>query len=233
MSYDEFDAWEEAAHAAMFEGFIEDPGARDHFYEVLYDEIVEDFTGSRLRSFLEKEPNVATPALEALGEARGFHNTHNTAAFIFAAIAAEVGLQSLLFKPVVYGLVHAESAASLITKLALANRDEGFTKILLRLLAAHGGVDILNHSRSASTKSIWQEFLLVRTKRNRIVHQAEAASAEEAEIAISVASCIIDELFPLMVKKLGLFLHGHTVRDVPEEVFSASLSPFSNPSRAE
>lgn len=35
MPYDEFDAWEEEARAAMFEGFIEDPSTREHFYEVL------------------------------------------------------------------------------------------------------------------------------------------------------------------------------------------------------
>lgn len=222
MSYDEFDAMEEAAHAAMFEGFIEDPSAREHFYEELYDEIVADFTQARLRSFFEKEPEVATPASSALGEAKSFLDTHSTAAFIFAAIAAEFGLKSLLFRPVVYGLVHAESAAGLVTQLVLANRDEGFTKILLKLLAAHGGVDILNHSRSSSAKSIWEEFLLVRTKRNRVVHQAESASKEEAEIAVSVASCIVEELFPAMVKNLGLYLDGFTVRDSPP----ASSVPF-------
>ncbi len=72
MSYDEFDAWQEAAHDAMFEGFIEDPSAREHFYGELYDEIVKDFTRARLRSFFEMEPEVAIPASKALGESKNF-----------------------------------------------------------------------------------------------------------------------------------------------------------------
>ncbi len=115
-----------------------------------------------------------------------------------------------------YGLVHAESAASLVTSLVLANKDEGFTKILLKLLAAHGGIDLLKHSRSSSKKTLWEEFLLVRTKRNRVVHQADSASQEEAETAVSVASCIIEELFPEMVRNLGLYIDGYTVRDLPK-----------------
>jgi hypothetical protein len=58
MSYDEYDAWEEEAHAAMFESFIADPSVQEHFYTALYDEIVQDFTDARLRSFFEKEPEV-------------------------------------------------------------------------------------------------------------------------------------------------------------------------------
>jgi hypothetical protein len=58
-----------------------------------------------------------------LEEAKKFLPHHDTAAFIFAYIAAEVGLTSALLKPIVHGLVHSETAAALITKLAIKHSD--------------------------------------------------------------------------------------------------------------
>jgi hypothetical protein len=90
-------------------------------------------------------------------------------------------------------------------------------------------VDLLNYSRAESAKSIWQEFLVIRAKRNLVVHRAETASEEEAGLAISVASCIVEELFPSMIKKLGLYLHGHTVRDVAENAPAGTASGLTKP----
>ena len=107
MSYDEADAWEEAGMEAMYEQVTSDPAVKQQFYEQLYDEIVKDFTDNRLRSFYEEKPDVVAPAIDALEQAKKFLPHHDTAAFIFAYIAAEVGLTSALLKPIVHGLVHS------------------------------------------------------------------------------------------------------------------------------
>lgn len=212
MSYDENDAAYDAMVDSMYQQFIEDPDTHAHFYQELYDDIVRDFTEARLRSFLEAEPLIAAPALAALADARRFQGTHDTAAFLFGAIATEVGLRTALQKPIVYGLVHAESAAGLIAKLLFARSDESLTKLMLDLLASHGGVDLRTHRRAAGMKPVWEEVSAIREKRNQVVHRAVTVSSDDAALAIAVSTCILDELFPALVARLGLKFEGGRIQ---------------------
>ncbi len=150
MSYDESDA----AWDAMYDAFRE--SARDDFYEELYDEIVRDFATSRLQAFYESNPLLAHAPLEALSQARALQAEHPSAAVVFAATGMEVGLRTVLLKPLVYGLVHAESSAPLIMELAVAHKDESLLKALVKILAAHGGVDLQTFKRVDSSKTLWQ-----------------------------------------------------------------------------
>jgi hypothetical protein len=219
MSYDENDAAYDGMVDSMYQQFIEDPSTHEHFYQELYDEIVKDFTEARLRSFFEAEPLVAAPAVAALADARRFQGNHDTAAFLFGAIATEVGLRTTLQKPIVYGLVHAESAAGLIARILFARSDERLTKLMLDLLASHGGVDLRTHARPGSAKSIWEEISSVREKRNQVVHRAVPASAADADLAIAVSTCILDELFPSLVARLGMrFMAGRVGYSTPSSV---------------
>lgn len=211
MSYDEIDAWNDAAMDAMYEQVMGDPNVRDQFYQELYDTIVVDFTEARLRSYYEAHPDVATVARHSLTEAVVLIGEHASAALVFAATAAELALRATLLAPVVYGLVHADTAAALITKLAIGHKDERFVKVLLDLLAAHGGADPRTHRRPGSRASIWEELASVKMARNDVVHEGAVASREVAELAIGVATGFLDELFPVVVAKLGLQLRGDLV----------------------
>lgn len=215
MSYDEADAWQDAAMESLYSDFLEDPGTRATFYEELYDEIVQDFTAARLRSYFIENPDLAAPAARALADARALTAVHQTAGFMFGAIALDVALGAVLLRPIVYGLVHSDTAAALITKLAIAHQDENFTKVLLDLLASFGGVDPRTQYRVVGGPKLWDEMLTIRQKRNGIAHRAELATGEEAQLAIAVASCMIEELFPVVVRTLGLHLHGTTVCEQP------------------
>ena len=211
MSMDEWEAAQDEALSALYSEFREDPDTRNSFYEELYDEIVQDFTEARLRSYFVANPELAMPAARALADARTLVPTHTTGGFLFGAIAAEVALRAVLLKPILYGLVHSDTAAALITKAAIAYQDEGFTKVLLDLLASFGGVDPRTWYRATGGQKLWDEILVVRTKRNGVMHRAESATDADAELAINVAACIVEQLFPSVVAKLGLHLHGLTV----------------------
>jgi hypothetical protein len=56
-------------------------------------------------------------------------------------------------------------------------------------------------------------MVTIRQKRNGVVHRAEVATEDEAQLAIAVAACMIEGLFPVVVGTLGLHLHGTTVCD--------------------
>lgn len=211
MSMDEWEAERETYIDELYREFLESPDTEAEFRERLYDGIVGDFTDDRLTSFYVNEPRLAKPALRALADAKTLLATNSTAAFVFAAIALEVGIKSVLLKPIIHGLVYSDDAAGLVAKLFMRTRDEGMTKILLDLLDKFGGVDPRTHQRQGSARNLWDESKDIGNKRNRTVHRAESRSLEEAEFAVAVADCVLGVLFPRVIKNLGLALKADVV----------------------
>ncbi len=100
MATDENDAAYELAMSALY---------KEHSAEA-----IAEFKAARLRSFY-----LAAPAAAALAEARLLCPSHPSACVVFAAIAIEVGIKAVLLKPIVFGLLHSESVASLVTDLVI------------------------------------------------------------------------------------------------------------------
>lgn len=187
---------------AMYEQYL------DELYEEHRKEAIEEFTSDRLSSYYSENKQLAKPAFEALSEARTLREVSPTASLILAAVAMEVGLKAILLKPIVHGLVHTESVASLVTDLALSHAGmERYRKLLIHLLRDHGGVDLDTFTRSGSPKNLWLEISEIQTVRNAIMHRAEKASPEMARLALAVASEIIDSIFPDIVMGMGFHLH--------------------------
>jgi len=180
----------------------------DELYREHKEQAIGEFTDDRLKSFYLAHPLVVASPVRALAEARALFERHTTAAQVFAVIAVEVGLKVALLKPVVYGLVHNESTAEIITDLTLRHtRFDFFHQLLYQILSEHGGVDLKSHTRGGASKGLWPEILEIQKCRDRIVHRAESATREQAEQAIGVGRAILEELFPAVVSHLGLHLH--------------------------
>ncbi len=204
--------------------------AREQYLDDLYEEhrkeAIEEFTSERLSSYYIENKQLAKPAFEALSDARELSALKPTASLVFAAIAMEVGLKAILLKPIVYGLVHTNSVASLITDLALAHTGMGrYQKLLFHLLRDHGGVDLDTFTRSGSKKTLWVEISEIQTARNAIMHRAEKGSPKMAELSLAVASEIIDHIFPGIVEGMGFHLHdGYRICADPQCRFKGT--PF-------
>lgn len=181
---------------------------QEEWLDVLYNEhreqAMEEFTAERLHSYYLDNRSINQPALHALAEARKLIDEHPTAAHIFASIAIEVGLKIALLKPIVYGLVHSESAAGIITDLAIWHTGDRFQKILFKILSDHGGVDLSTFQRKEARKKLWEEIQDVHKKRNVILHRGELISHEDAKQSIVVAAAILEDLFPKVIKAIGL-----------------------------
>ena len=189
-----------------------DEAAYDQYMAELYEEhkkeAIEEFTAERLSTYFLDNKLLAKPAVQALSTARNLITTNPTAGFIFAAIAMEVGLKSSLLKPIVYGLVHAESVASLITDLAVSHTGmDRYRKLLLQLLQEHGGVKLDTYRRQGSNHILWQEIKNVIDIRNHVMHRAELASEENAKLALTAATEILENIFPSVVNRMGMHLH--------------------------
>jgi hypothetical protein len=190
----------------------EDEYAYDEYMAQMYEEhkaeAIEEFTYERLQSYYSDNRLLAKPAFYALSEAQNLLEINATAGFIFAAIAMEVGLKETLLKPIVFGLVHVASSASLVTNLVMSHQNmDRYKELLLQILRDHGGVDLQSYKRLGSNKTIWEEISNIKTKRNLILHTAQTSSHEEATLALAVASTILGELFPAVVTRMGLHLH--------------------------
>lgn len=190
--------WEEAAYEEAMEAL----------YAEHKEQAIEEFTDERLQSYYIAHPSIAEPPLRSLDQARKLLPHYPTAAFVFAAIAIEVGLKVALLKPVVYGLVHSESIAGIITDMVIAHTGfDRFRKLLLHILSEYGGVDLDQFKRQGASKTLWEEMEEVRKRRNQIIHRAEIATDDESQKAIAVASSVLEELFPAVVKNLGFHTH--------------------------
>jgi hypothetical protein len=180
----------------------------DRLYEEHKEQAINEFTAELLQSYYRENCLLAKPAFDALIEAQKLMKASITGAFIFSAISTEVALKETLLKPIVHGLVHAESIASLVTDLVMGHHSmDRYKDLLLQILREHGGVDLLSYKRLGSERNIWDEIKSIQIKRNSIVHTAQVASEKEASLALNVASTIIETVFPSVVRKMGLHLH--------------------------
>lgn len=190
--------WHEAAYEEGMEAL----------YAEFKPQAIEEFKDDRLQSYYIAHPNVAEAPQRSLALARELLSQYPTPSFIFAAIAVEVGLKEAFLKPVVHGLVHSESIAELITKMVIGNKGlDKFSKLLFHILSEYGGIDLEQYKRPASPRPFWEEIKGVQEQRHGIMHRAEIVTTEDSQKALSVASSVLDDLFPSLIQKLGLHLH--------------------------
>ncbi len=189
--------------------YIDDEEGYEEYMAEIYDIHTEEFKSERLKSYYIDNKLLAQPAIDALSEARNLAASHATGGFIFASIAMEVGLKTTLLKPIVYGLVNVESVAGFIANLTIRHRigRGSFEELLFQILQEHGGVNLRHFQRSSSSKTLWKEIIYVQGVRDKIMHRAEVASQDEVDIALGVASEILEVIFPAVIKKIGLHLH--------------------------
>lgn len=205
MSYDEFDAARDQFFDDLYKEFRE--SALDD--AELYDKVVDDFKASRLRAFYAENPLIAQPAEGALAEACALLQGHPRSALVFAVTAAEVCMRRALLTPILHGTFHTESSAEFLVRLVVATKDERLVKALVAILASHTGVDLQVFRRATATKPLWEEMRDLQVKRNAVLHQAAAISDRDAQQAVAVAEALLSDVFPAVIRKLGLHLHDN------------------------
>ena len=178
-------------------------------YEEHKNVAIEEFTKERLVSYYQENNELAKSAISFLGDAKYLIDPNKNAAFIFSAIAMEVGLKAILLKPVIYGLVHNVTVADLITSLTMShNGINRYRDLLFRILESHAKINFNEYKRSGSPILLWKEIEIIQTKRNYVMHRAESVTVDEASNAIGVASEILETIFPDLIKEFGFHLHN-------------------------
>jgi hypothetical protein len=134
VSWTREDAEREEFYGRMYNQFGPE-WAEEHdeeLYRQHYEEAVKEFTAERLQSYYIAHPTLAEPARSILCDAQTLVPINTRAALVFAVAAIELAIKTVLLKPVVFGLVHAEGLARFITDLALQQTGMGRFEDLLR-----------------------------------------------------------------------------------------------------
>ena len=194
--------------------YDENDAAMDAFYddirEQLYPEIINEFTSERLQSYFLSYPNIAKPAYLALEESLRLRDAgFNSAAFLFAVVATEVTVKTALLKPIVHGLIHNLATSTLITDLVVRNGLDKIEDLLFKSLNSVANFDLNTFVRPEGQQTLWSEIKSLQKKRDHLVHRAEMPSSAEADIAISVANTVLDNVFPTVIKAINLHIHEH------------------------
>ena len=151
---------------------------------------------------------IAKAAIDSLARSKILISINTTASFIFSVIAIEVGLKSILLKPIVFGLVHTESVAELIANLSISHTGMNrYRDLLLHVLKEHGGINFDSYKRRNSNKILWEEIQKLQKIRNKVIHRADTVEEGSANLALDVASEILEMIFPSVMEKMGLHIH--------------------------
>lgn len=186
--------------------------AMDELYDELAPQAVEEFRQDRLQSYYRNHPELAVPAFRFLERGREHLGSDPTATTLYCAIGAESIIKNALLKPLVYGLVHREDFASLITNLALRYTSlDRYKQLLFEVLGEHGGVDPRTFQRQEDGPTLWQEVQEIRSRRNDIAHNAQPADEEDAELAVGVTATLVEQIFPRVISRVGFHVHDDYV----------------------
>ncbi len=199
MSTDWYEAEQEEAYSAMMDSLAEE------LYPEHKEQAIDEFIDDRLKSYYLDNNEIAVNAVSFIKQAKESVSLDPTASLIYSSIATEVVLKSILLKPVVFGLVHTESLAELISSMLLKqNGVDRFKKLVFSILESHiefaDGIE--NYKRDGSNIGLWNERAEIQKTRNDVMHKAQRCSIEQAEASYSVA-VVFFRLTELLINNIG------------------------------
>lgn len=188
--------------------------AMDEAYERLSEELypghkaqaIIEFTYERLRSYYLEHRELLVPAARTYKSAETLLSAKQpAAALVFAASAVELFLKTCLLRPVVAGLVHSESVASLVVESALSQTGfERYEKLLAGLFKELTQLNISEVVRTGASKPLLAEASALQKRRNAVVHRGEEILEPEAQHALAVATAVFNEVLAVVLRELGL-----------------------------
>jgi hypothetical protein len=196
--------WYEAEQEQAYSEFVNSLAAE--LYDEHKEQAIAEFVSERLASYYKKDVHMAEEAIIFLKKAQSLQESEPTASLIFSSTATEVLLKSVLIKPIVYGLVHTESLAELISSgLVKQTGIDRFKELVFGILEHHIEFDsgVRSYCREGASVPLWQERESIQGLRNKVLHQAKTCSKSDAEQSISVTIAFVN-LTSLLLSSIGL-----------------------------
>lgn len=194
----------------------EDPSeyAMDEFYDQISKELYPDhkeqaigeFTDEKLRAYYLQNPDVMRPAVNATQEGNWqLEQKRYSPALVFYVTAIELLLKGTLLRPVLYGLIHNEGLAEIMTKHILGQTGfERYEKLLAELFDNLANIDVRQISREGGQAKLFVECRDLQKIRNNIIHQGAFCTETEAEKSKLVSVAVFEKIVHPMLLSIGL-----------------------------
>jgi hypothetical protein len=186
----------------------DDDWRRDDYEMEIGSQAVEQFQTERLQSFYKEHKDLALKPIRMAKEARSVFEQSPSAALVLAVVSIEVGFKAIILRPIISGLVHEESLASLITEMFVKNtKQDGVLKVVDQVLRKYASIDLKGIILPTHAQSYLSEVTEAQELRNGILHRAEMGSKEDAQRIIELAEYLWNVIFLEIIKSIGLHTH--------------------------
>lgn len=206
MSYDETDTLYDEGMAYLYEQF-----------EMQYE---NEFTYKKIEKFYENNREIAKTSLQHLSDARClFEKKYHTAAFIHAVISIEVGIKSVVLRPILYSLTIDENAGHLLYEQTFKRKSlHEINKFYYDVLKKVTDLNFNSIKRDGYTSTILQEWQELQKLRNEVLHQGLSVQKEASENAINMASYVFCEIIPIVLDRFYSHIENGTIQDGSREI---------------
>ncbi len=224
MSFELMDAEFEEYQDRLYEDFYDQYRNSGHYWEDKYKAIeeylAEEILPERLEAFYRRKSDIIIAPLNLLIEAKELYQLKRySASQVFAGAALEVTFKDVLLKPIVSGMIHNDTVAEIIIDIFSSHIREidRFKGLLINVIKEVSGINIAEYKHENSKQTIWGQASEVRKQRNALLHKATPATLEEAELSLSVATFVLEDLFPRILEKIGLCLTSNNLIGSPHK----------------
>ena len=205
MSYDELDVEYDDGMSALYAEFTQQ-------YEA-------SFILERVGSFYKKFPEVGLSSFQNFIDSQNLlKNEFITPAFIQAVISIEVGIKSVVLKPILYSLAINDEASNLLYELTFERKSlQAISSFYYNTLEEVSGWSFKDNHRDNVQQSIETELKELQKIRNTILHQGIIVEKEGAQKAIDIASYVFEKIIPTILDKFlchfdkGVIKNGSSV----------------------
>jgi hypothetical protein len=216
MSYDESDALREEGMAALYEDF-----------KIQHE---QEFIFNSIEKFYENNRDIVKVPLQNLSEAkRLFENKYYTSAFIHAAISIEVGIKSVVLKPILYSLAFDSGAGNLLYEQTFKRKSlKVIDSFYYDVLEGITGLDFNTKTRNANKPTIWNEWKNIQTRRNKVMHEGIAVEMDVSKDSIDMACYVCDEIIPTVLDRFHSHIENDSIHDGTRDIAAYYASRKQN-----
>ena len=188
--------------------------AMDEFYDQISKDLypehkeqaIEEFTEEKLKSYYQQNPDVMRPAVDATQEGDWqLEQKRYSPALVFYVTAIELLLKATLLRPVLYGLIHNEGLAEIMTNYLLSQTGvERYENLLAQLFNHLANIDVKQITREGARDTLFVECRKLQKIRNNIIHKGDFCTETDAEKGKLVSVAVFEEIARPLLFSIGL-----------------------------
>lgn len=162
----------------------------------------------KYEEYLLKNPTFARASVSALNSSKELINIDSTSSFIYSAIAIEVGLKTVILKPLIFSYILSDPISENMSYIIIRySNTNTYRNLLFEIIRDFTNFDLNVLKRNYCNKTLWDEIQDITKKRNNILHKAEKVGNKDAYQALDVAKELFTNIFSKMVGDFRFHIH--------------------------